>query len=560
MHGKAGCLLRGPFGEGAEERLGYRNGRPSGVCDTLIHRARGENERPFAWSEGIDPKRCCRAERILRQLVFPGSWRDAARTCNGRFRDPRCDRRDRLDMDQTGTSRGSCGEHIRGGAPFRPRNRVRPGEPAPRNLKLSRTGSFNGEPTIAVDPRDPDNLVAAWMHTGTPRTNEIMVTASIDGGASWNTPVPIAHVDPAYHASPDVSVIFDGYGTAHLTFIDMDADPASDPRKGEFAIRSGEVVHMRSQDGGFTWSQPVPVRHSSETPDFAIDRPWIAVDDSGGPRDGWLDVVTISFFDDTNHEPPQHVHLKRSEDHGATWGPDVQMDDLEYGTGPLAGVPFRASSASVGVHAVDRVSTCGLGCLSRHGLPARGCFHQRRPHLHALEGLGCQPGHPPRVHPLPNARSGPRPAGTLLGGLARWQARPEGFGPAVRAEQGRRHNLVGTGADQRQPTGPRRRRGPTLGGGWPGWQPGDRLARPPGGWYGIGTAFRDLRRHLTRWGGNFLPNRKLSDQLSPYDRVPCCNSFLGLALDWHRLHAVWVELRAGLWNIYYARTPVGPGR
>ncbi|NOZ93974.1 MAG: exo-alpha-sialidase [Acidobacteria bacterium] len=445
--------------------------------------------------------------------------------------------------------------------PRRPRNRVRPVEPAPRNVKLSRTGFFNGEPTIAVNPLDPDNLVAAWMHTGTPRTMEIMVTASIDGGASWSTPVPIAHVDPAYHASADVSAVFDGYGTAHLTFIDMDADPASDPRKGEFSIRSGEVVHMRSRDGGFTWSKPVRVRHSSETPDFAIDRPWIAVDRSGGPRDGWLYVVTISFFGDTSHGPPQHVHLKRSEDHGTTWGPDVRVDDTKFGTGPLPGVPFPAVVGvggdgalwivypSVGSDACPG-RVCLLAAVSRDG--GLTFTHSRVSDVNPasrrgyilFQTLAADPVRPGRCSVAwPDGRFDPDGSDLLFvhttDGGATWSA-PERIND----------NPLGLGVGVDQP--------------WAAAGPNGSLAivwrdRRAAG-TGLDVPFEIYAAVSPDGGDHFLPNRKLSDQPSPYDRVPCCNSFLGLALDGNRLHAAWGDFRDGLWNIYYARAPAGPGQ
>src|SRR5204863_8396271 len=60
-----------------------------------------------------------------------------------------------------------------------------------------------------------------------------------------------------------------------------------------------------------------------------LDRPWLAMDNSGGRRDGRLytTVETTPFAD----IPPQ-VWLKYSDDHGARWSPTVRVDDGTYET------------------------------------------------------------------------------------------------------------------------------------------------------------------------------------------------------------------------------------
>ncbi len=464
---------------------------------------------------------------------------------------------------------GSATRALRAGAldggqevatPRRARGRVRPGGHAPGNRKLSRAAFFNGEPTLAVNPRDPDNLVAAWMHTGAPRTMEIMVASSMDGGASWNTPAPFAHVDPAYQASADVSVAFDGEGTAHLTFIDMDADPESDPHKGEFLIRSAEVVHSRSEDGGATWSNPVRVRHSADTPDFAIDRPWVAVDRSGGPRDGWLYVVSISFYGDKNHGPPQHVHMKRSADRGATWSADVQVDDAGYGTGPLPDIPFPAVVGvggdgtlwivypSVGSEACPRTA-CLLAAVSTDGgqtftrsKVADVSPAGRRGYI-LLQTLAADLVRPRRCAVIwPDGRFDANGSDMLF-------AQSKDGGGTWSAPLRINDNPPGQGVGVDQP--------------WAAAGPDGSLAVVWRDRRAAGTspdvAFEAYVAISLDGGDHFLPNRKLSDQPSPYNQVPCCNSFLGLALGGGRLHADWGDFREGLWEVFYARLPVGPG-
>src|SRR5262249_47535032 len=60
-----------------------------------------------------------------------------------------------------------------------------------------------------------------------------------------------------------------------------------------------------------------------------LDRPWLAVDASGGLHDGRLYTTyeTTPFVD----IPPQ-VYVKHSHDHRATWSPTVPVDDGTYET------------------------------------------------------------------------------------------------------------------------------------------------------------------------------------------------------------------------------------
>ncbi len=441
--------------------------------------------------------------------------------------------------------------------PRRPAGRRSPSALPPRNLRLSPDPYFNGEPSIAADPRNPGRLVAAWMHSGAPRTVEIQVTSSVDGGATWREPVTFDHVDPAYGVSADVSVAFDGAGRVHLTYMDMEADPAADPGQGEFLIRRGEVVHRRSDDGGATWSAPVRVRHSAETPDFAIDRPWIAVDRSGGPRDGWLYVVTISFFGDPDHDPPQHVHLKRSTDHGATWSEDVRVDGGGYGTGPLAGVPFPAVAdvggdgtlwivyPSVGSEACPETA-CLLAAVSTDGgrtftrskvADVSPASRRGYPLFQAIAADRVRAGH--CVVVWPDGRLDPEGSDLLLArsvdGGATWSS-------PLRVND----NPVGLGVGVDQPWAAAGPEGSLA----VAWR--DRRAAGPG----PEAAFEIYAAVSPDGGGHFLPNRKISDHPSPYDPLPCCNSFLGLAVAGERLHAVWGDFREGRWDVFFARSPL----
>jgi hypothetical protein len=84
------------------------------------------------------------------------------------------------------------------------------------------------------------------------------------------------------------------------------------------------------RDAGVTWGPDRGYTAVNATEEHnELDRPWLAVDNSGGPHDGRLYTTfeTTPFVD----VPPQ-VYAKHSDDHGATWSSTVRVDDGTYQT------------------------------------------------------------------------------------------------------------------------------------------------------------------------------------------------------------------------------------
>jgi hypothetical protein len=126
------------------------------------------------------------------------------------------------------------------------------------------------------------------------------VWASRDGGATWTRGVLQGN-------GSDQSTAFDRHGTAYF---ECEQAPT-------FTI-------YRSTDGGVHWSSPVVVASSLDSGLHLIDRPFLAVDDSGGPRDGTVYAGWESFFTD----PITAVYLRSSRDGGRTWGPVRRVDSI----------------------------------------------------------------------------------------------------------------------------------------------------------------------------------------------------------------------------------------
>jgi hypothetical protein len=181
-----------------------------------------------------------------------------------------------------------------------------------QNVNLSNFAFFDAEPFIAVNPANPNNIIAAWIKITTFTTCQIAVVHSNDGGITWSTPQNMPHVSSTY-TSADPSIDFNSAGKAFLTYVDY-----------KQTFDSGQVVLVSSLDGGQTWSGAMTVTDGLETPDLPVDRPWVGVDRSGGTYDGRIYVTTINV---ETGSTTNHVYMKYSSDDGVSWSPLIVIDD-----------------------------------------------------------------------------------------------------------------------------------------------------------------------------------------------------------------------------------------
>jgi hypothetical protein len=216
----------------------------------------------------------------------------------------------------------------------------------------SEAGNAEGEEPLSVNPLDPDQLTTVANvfdpefpaplnpFIGGGGIQDTRVYSSQDGGRHWLTQkldqgglgkLQIPAGGESGH-SPEFSDAFN--------IVNTDADSVWD-RHGNAYFESGDIHGLyhngdevetvwRSTDGGVTWGPDRGYTAVSGTQEHnELDRPWLAVDNSGGPHDGRL----YTTFETTPfaNEPPE-VYAKHSYDHGATWSPTVRVDDGTYET------------------------------------------------------------------------------------------------------------------------------------------------------------------------------------------------------------------------------------
>jgi hypothetical protein len=208
--------------------------------------------------------------------------------------------------------------------------------PVIRNVSNSPTFA-EGEQTVAVNPTNSGNIIVGSnqmeplpgnpgnepLTTGGVRTwaggrmdeggltREPIAQAVID--ALGTNPVPSEFGEAGNLISADQNTVFDRDGHAWYQCINFGVGTDADP----------SVMVYRSDDGGKTWGAPVKAFSEVGT-GIQIDRSFLAIDDSGGPRDGTLYLTFETMFYQA-YLP--EVYVRSSHDDGKTWGPIVRVDD-----------------------------------------------------------------------------------------------------------------------------------------------------------------------------------------------------------------------------------------
>jgi hypothetical protein len=177
------------------------------------------------------------------------------------------------------------------------------------------------EPHLAVDPRDPNHLVAAWQQdrwsSGSARG--LVAAMSLDGGATWTaSQAPFSHCTGGtagnggdFLRATDPWVAFSPDGTAYQMGLALTG--------GTFAAGSVNAMKVsRSTDGGRTWSNPTSL--IVDTAPFFNDKNTLTVD----PLDARF---VYAVWDRLQQRANGPTYFARTTDGGAMWEPARGIHD-----------------------------------------------------------------------------------------------------------------------------------------------------------------------------------------------------------------------------------------
>jgi Neuraminidase (sialidase) len=183
-----------------------------------------------------------------------------------------------------------------------------------KNVRLNDDTGTGRQTEVALAAGPNGLALAGWMDERATRV--CAYSFSTDGGLTWSKNVSIPNSNGSFVGDPSVAI--DGGGTMYAVC-----------QQYINAGSTGAIRMMTSTDKGATWS-------AIQTVQSAPDKPWAG----GGTTDG---TVFVSWLGNPGG-------IKRSTDHGVTWGPVQSLGNIVHGTAIVAStsglvhVPYNLDS------------------------------------------------------------------------------------------------------------------------------------------------------------------------------------------------------------------------
>jgi hypothetical protein len=175
-----------------------------------------------------------------------------------------------------------------------------------KNTKLDERTKDNlaCEPSIAINPKNPLNIVAASV------LDNVYVT--IDGGTTWEK----KKITSPLGVYGDPVLVADNKGTFYYFHL---SDPSGEGWAGEESMK--HIVCHVSSDGGKTWDQGNSIGYN---PPKDQDKPWATTDGKGNVHVTWTQFDNYASKDSTC----QSLILLSSSSNGKKWSKPVVISQV----------------------------------------------------------------------------------------------------------------------------------------------------------------------------------------------------------------------------------------
>jgi hypothetical protein len=185
------------------------------------------------------------------------------------------------------------------------------------------------EPSLAVNPRDPRNIVGFYQQDrwsdGSARALALSVTR--DAGRTWRQvvlPGLSTCAGGTFDRISDPWVSFSPDGQVYANTLATDFLPATGGRD------VSAITAQKSADGGLTWSDPIIIRQDAD-PNFFNDKNTLTAD----PNDARFAYAIWDRIDDIRNGSP--AWFSRTTDGGRTWEPArIIYDPTDQGRATIA--------------------------------------------------------------------------------------------------------------------------------------------------------------------------------------------------------------------------------
>jgi hypothetical protein len=192
-------------------------------------------------------------------------------------------------------------------------------------VRITEPDAINpAEVTIAINPKNPDNMIAASFQTGNPpkpRAGSYHYV-TLDGGKTWKT---VSTPNSKNLVQGDDVVAFSNDGVAYHVHLSFDGIRVARPVRAE----NGMIVNV-SKDGGNTWTDGTPAINHINTVIPFEDKPGLIVDNAPASRFKGHVYLAWTRFDVYGSSNPEHrsqIYFTSSTDQGQTFSMPFRISD-----------------------------------------------------------------------------------------------------------------------------------------------------------------------------------------------------------------------------------------